>query len=975
MFTLDLTKLRPGPRSKFLWSLLDDNFTLVKFYIRDNGKYSRIGGIKGKSKNTKLFLRQGTCNGPLDGFGIDIDRIWTLFCSLKLIRDDEIRLWEDTERELKQGKTRVINLGDREKSYDPKLCTPSRGITNDSSTCHCIVLIQIISHIPLTQSIMVSQIGDPVGQQFFGLLKMVRSPGSSNEPNEPVSALNGTILGLFADFSEQYYEYGTNQGDPFLTFQRLMTRLDNRYVQGRELRRKFSIEEKQTFKCSLCGHTYSRTETLVGVTVPIKVRDAPRSRGQKSISVADLLKHEFCSETITGWKCKSTHGCTGEESTKTHFITSKPAYLIINIRRAVISEETNKTTRSKNSIRINHDILLPNAGGSPNQKRYGISAVIEHHGSSANSGHYVCYVKSSLDPRLMWMHCDDKVVEMGWAPNMLSNVNCSVVVYSRLAELPAISPLDVPAHTEPQGTQSSTRSVANVPSSTTDHRSSSPSPTNRRPSIGEAKGTNVPSSMARNSSRASPPNTRARASISDANRSNETTSDRTTPPPPRTNRTSNMQSEINRPTSLLGTIQEPDTQTIQGGASERKEESTTQTVPITAQPVSSETTQGSSSPTRADSTAGRPSSTSRTRDVEDEGRTARAVDEKSNQPLTHTQAGRTDGSPQPPLSSSPHPSAPDQKEQINTPFRSTEDISHVPDGKEPNTETSPNSALQSDAEFDLKSLPDEIIAYLPNFGPIVIYPPGRRVKRDGWTYVVYRQTSSPEDSERDDAKDPRFLIYYSTKIKWDTLIQLHQSTVTRVRFANSSRIEPSSFRWHNGQFQAYYRQRYFPVPESYVSIVGGTQLLKKLKSAANGRHIKVGSGAAMNWDIFTSPRKKRKTEGRQWKQLLLSQDAGQRCINNSFVNALQMTCQLRGINLPYTDVVGSGRTTWNYLKDMLRHVNSTKGRSVSAAWLKNGNGKKIIANAHQYLFVQENKGASIRAFVAVPINRFDGSSR
>jgi len=145
-------------------------------------------------------------------------------------------------------------------------------------------------------------------------------------------------------------------------------------------------------------------------------------------SISSLLEQEFITENVDNKKKCSK--CNIEcEYSRNLYMWSRPKILMVSIKKwDQQNTKINKKVKLEEQIYIKKDYNYNSRNGYNKDTVYNLTAVIQHAGSSADSGHYVAYVKNYYDHK--WYLCNDEDIKMVSYEYVL-NVDAYVAIYSR----------------------------------------------------------------------------------------------------------------------------------------------------------------------------------------------------------------------------------------------------------------------------------------------------------------------------------------------------------------------------------------------------------------------------------------------------------------------------------------------------------------------------------------------------------------
>ncbi|MCB9493468.1 MAG: ubiquitin carboxyl-terminal hydrolase [Epsilonproteobacteria bacterium] len=103
-------------------------------------------------------------------------------------------------------------------------------------------------------------------------------------------------------------------------------------------------------------------------------------------------------------------GCGNTNSTKKSMIKQVPPVLIVHLSRFAFEQGS---TEKINNVAVSfplQDLIVKGVDGSVN--RYKLRSVINHHGQSANSGHYTAIVRGGKDDQVWTRYNDERVTDL-----------------------------------------------------------------------------------------------------------------------------------------------------------------------------------------------------------------------------------------------------------------------------------------------------------------------------------------------------------------------------------------------------------------------------------------------------------------------------------------------------------------------------------------------------------------------------------
>ncbi|EEB07332.1 ubiquitin carboxy terminal hydrolase Ubp3 [Schizosaccharomyces japonicus yFS275] len=127
-------------------------------------------------------------------------------------------------------------------------------------------------------------------------------------------------------------------------------------------------------------------------------------------SVLDAMDHLTTPETLKGWRSPKGHTVT---ATKQVFIEKLPAVLILHLKRFLYDDQAGGTLKNTKLISYPLRLEIPTRVISPGKRplgpaRYQLTAVVYHHGLSAQGGHYTVDVHQHDGSS--WIRIDDTTI-------------------------------------------------------------------------------------------------------------------------------------------------------------------------------------------------------------------------------------------------------------------------------------------------------------------------------------------------------------------------------------------------------------------------------------------------------------------------------------------------------------------------------------------------------------------------------------
>jgi ubiquitin C-terminal hydrolase len=202
--------------------------------------------------------------------------------------------------------------------------------------------------------------------------------------------------------SESYFLFSIfRQGDAYEFLQNLLSKAKDQH--GSVLPQLFTGAMGSTIRCNACGHCSTTTQSTLDIS--LSLFNEARYR-----TLNDLWKSTFVPEVMNGRNQYRCGGCDSyQDAERSPFIKSFPPILLIHIHRLVFDILTQEVLKYDFEV----DIPLvwrpsghPETDSKLHSPTYRLRAVACHVGHSADSGHYISYVRSGKK----WFCVDDSSV-------------------------------------------------------------------------------------------------------------------------------------------------------------------------------------------------------------------------------------------------------------------------------------------------------------------------------------------------------------------------------------------------------------------------------------------------------------------------------------------------------------------------------------------------------------------------------------
>ena len=208
----------------------------------------------------------------------------------------------------------------------------------------------------------------------------------------------------------------TNINTSYISPIRLKTVLDNMFVQFRGKRQQDAHELLVALLGELsnvsakCAGVLSTSVTCPACLVKGEEKEElftclslgmPTEPNGRSLKLSECLKNTFGEEKMDDdtWTCPSCM-VTMKGAEQTTLLKELPGVLVLHLKRF--------TQSSKGAIKNGEAVLIPD-WMKVQQSMYQLTAVVNHIGSSMNSGHYTADVKVGSN----WKKCDDTIIRGG----------------------------------------------------------------------------------------------------------------------------------------------------------------------------------------------------------------------------------------------------------------------------------------------------------------------------------------------------------------------------------------------------------------------------------------------------------------------------------------------------------------------------------------------------------------------------------
>ncbi|KHJ48660.1 ubiquitinyl hydrolase 1 [Trichuris suis] len=165
----------------------------------------------------------------------------------------------------------------------------------------------------------------------------------------------------------------------------------------------FQGQCRSSTRCLRCGLTSSTYDVYMNFSLPVPI-DKPSTLQE---SFASFAKEEYLSEEV-GWRCDRCK--VKRPAVRQDRLIRPPVMLLVHLKR--FTHDGSETGKIETFIDFPTSKALDlspitDPGSAASQKRYMLTAVINHEGS-ASSGHYYSFCRYS-DPSV-WIRCDDEEV-------------------------------------------------------------------------------------------------------------------------------------------------------------------------------------------------------------------------------------------------------------------------------------------------------------------------------------------------------------------------------------------------------------------------------------------------------------------------------------------------------------------------------------------------------------------------------------
>jgi ubiquitin C-terminal hydrolase len=155
----------------------------------------------------------------------------------------------------------------------------------------------------------------------------------------------------------------------------------------------FDFSCSVTLRCSTCGYERANPEMYRDLSI-----DLPPAVGSVS-SLEKLVENHFGEEGLE-YRCEK---CTGTRSTSSRKVTVSPAVLALHVKRFSPNLSTNRIEKRTDNIAF-PEVWNPQW---PEASQYRLQSFVTHVGSSAGTGHYVCFARGESG----WQEFDDSRVK------------------------------------------------------------------------------------------------------------------------------------------------------------------------------------------------------------------------------------------------------------------------------------------------------------------------------------------------------------------------------------------------------------------------------------------------------------------------------------------------------------------------------------------------------------------------------------
>jgi ubiquitin C-terminal hydrolase len=267
-----------------------------------------------------------------------------------------------------------------------------KGIFNLGNTCYANSLLQVLFHIPQLQPLLHTQL--PLSNCLLQLKTEAQNPNSGIL--FPIELFEMAIM-----FDWQVYE----QQDVHDFFMHVTRCLHNEEVMSTQnemttVKRTIYGQMTHQFTCSDCAYSNTESETFNSIFYPIQVH----SINHITIEPSGQPSTRNCNQ------------CQRQSLLCNTDITQTPPVLLIQL--GMYDDYQNKL-----QARIALEQQLVTKGNIT----YSLSAVIQHHGRTINSGHYTVLLKHSGTEE--WYKCDDANVQLCNLP--VYSTDAYILLYSK----------------------------------------------------------------------------------------------------------------------------------------------------------------------------------------------------------------------------------------------------------------------------------------------------------------------------------------------------------------------------------------------------------------------------------------------------------------------------------------------------------------------------------------------------------------